>query len=208
MKQKILAALKNKYANLGFGQKALDGVADYLEKTVTEESQIETAISGVEPLLKVFQSEADRSRTELNALKSENEELKKKVTQTDPKDDPKDDPKPPFDAEAFKAEILKSLRDEQDAYSRHLQKVEQRKADITAKAKEFGIPERIAARMTIDENTDLEEYFKGVKQEFSDAGFEFSELPDVGGGGVKTDGESIANLINQGTKEIVEQSKK
>lgn len=208
MKQKILAALKNKYANLGFGQKALDGVADYLEKTVTEESQIETAISGVEPLLKVFQSEADRSRTELNALKSENEELKKKATQPDPKDDPKDDPKPPFDAEAFKAEILKSLRDEQDAYSRHLQKVEQRKADITAKAKEFGIPERIAARMTIDENADLEEYFKGVKQEFSDAGFEFSELPDVGGGGVKTDGESIANLINQGTKEIVEQSKK
>lgn len=208
MKQKILAALKNKYANLGFGQKALDGVADYLEKTVTEESQIETAISGVEPLLKVFQAEADRSRTELNALKVENEELKKKATQTDPKDDPKDDPKPPFDAEAFKAEILKSLRDEQDAYTKHLQKVEQRKAEITAKAKEFGIPERIAARMTIDENADLEEYFKGVKQEFSDAGFEFSELPDVGGGGVKTDGESIANLINQGTKEIVEQSKK
>lgn len=208
MKQKILAALKNKYANLGFGQKALDGVADYLEKTVTEESQIETAISGVEPLLKVFQAEADRSRTELNALKVENEELKKKATQTDPKDDPKDDPKPPFDAEAFKAEILKSLRDEQDAYTKLLQKVEQRKAEITAKAKEFGIPERIAARMTIDENADLEEYFKGVKQEFSDAGFEFSELPDVGGGGVKTDGESIANLINQGTKEIVEQSKK
>lgn len=207
MKQKILAALKNKYANLGFGQKALDGVADYLEKTVTEDSQIETAIAGVEPLLKIFQAEADRSRTELATIKAENEELKKKANLTDPKDDPKDDPKKPFDAEAFKAEILRSLREEREAYEKHTQKVEQRKADITAKAKEFGIPERIASRLTIDENADLEEYFKGVKQEFSDAGFEFSELPDVGGG-VKTNGESIANLINEGTKQIVEQSKK
>lgn len=207
MKQKILAALKNKYANLGFGQKALDGVADYLEKTVTEDSQIETAIAGVEPLLKIFQAEADRSRTELATIKAENEELKKKANQTDPKDDPKDDPKKPFDAEAFKAEILQSLREEREAYEKHTQKVEQRKADITAKAKEFGIPERIASRLTIDENADLEEYFKGVKQEFSDAGFEFSELPDVGGG-VRTNGESIANLINEGTKQIVEQSKK
>lgn len=207
MKQKILAALKNKYANLGFGQKALDGVADYLEKTVTEDSQIETAIAGVEPLLKIFQAEADRSRTELATIKAENEELKKKANLTDPKDDPKDDPKKPFDAEAFKAEILQSLREEREAYEKHTQKVEQRKADITAKAKEFGIPERIASRLTIDEDADLEEYFKGVKQEFSDAGFEFSELPDVGGG-VKTNGESIANLINEGTKQIVEQSKK
>ena len=47
MKEKILAALKTKYSNLGFGAKALDGVAAILEKSVTDESQIETAISGV-----------------------------------------------------------------------------------------------------------------------------------------------------------------
>lgn len=78
MKEKILAALKTKYSNLGFGAKALDGVAAILEKSVTDESQIETAISGVEPFLKVFQSEADRARTEYNALKGQYDELKAK----------------------------------------------------------------------------------------------------------------------------------
>lgn len=46
MKEKILVALKTKYSNLGFGAKALDGVASILEKSVTDESQIETAVSG------------------------------------------------------------------------------------------------------------------------------------------------------------------
>lgn len=43
MKEKILAALKTNYAKLGFSQKALDGVAAFLEKTVNDDSQIETA---------------------------------------------------------------------------------------------------------------------------------------------------------------------
>ena len=50
MKEKILVALKTKYKTFGFGDKAFDGVADYLSKTVAEESQIETAISGGEGL--------------------------------------------------------------------------------------------------------------------------------------------------------------
>ena len=54
MKEKILAALKTKYANLGFGLKALDGMAAVLAKTVADESQLETAVNGVEEILKVF----------------------------------------------------------------------------------------------------------------------------------------------------------
>ena len=77
MKEKILENLKNKYSNLGFGQKAFDGVALYLEKTITDEAQIETAISGVEPLLKAFQSDIDKVRTEKSALQLQLEELKK-----------------------------------------------------------------------------------------------------------------------------------
>lgn len=78
MKEKILTALKTKYSNLGFSSKVLDGIASSIEKSVTDESQIETAISGVEPFLKVFQSEADRARTEYNALKGQYDELKAK----------------------------------------------------------------------------------------------------------------------------------
>ena len=45
MKTKILQALKTKYSSKGLSEKALDGVASILEKTVTDESQIEAAIS-------------------------------------------------------------------------------------------------------------------------------------------------------------------
>ncbi len=40
MKQKILEALKTRYAKMGFGQKAFDGVADYLSKTVRKEEDV------------------------------------------------------------------------------------------------------------------------------------------------------------------------
>lgn len=60
MKERILAALKIKFKNLGFTDKAFEGVADYLATTVTEEAQIETAISGVDGLLKAFQGDVDK----------------------------------------------------------------------------------------------------------------------------------------------------
>jgi hypothetical protein len=63
MKAKILQALKTKFKDLGFGEKAFEGVADYLATTVTDEANIETAISGVEPMLKSFQGEVDQRVT-------------------------------------------------------------------------------------------------------------------------------------------------
>jgi hypothetical protein len=59
MKEKIKAALVNKYKNLGFSDKAIEGVLAYLETTVTDEAGIEGAVNGVEGMLKAFQSEVD-----------------------------------------------------------------------------------------------------------------------------------------------------
>lgn len=64
MKEKIKLALKNRYKNMGFGDKAIESVAEYLSGSIKEESEIETAIGGVEPILKAFQSESDKIRTE------------------------------------------------------------------------------------------------------------------------------------------------
>ena len=72
LKDKILAALKIKFANKGFSAKTLEGLAAELAKTVTEEANIETAISGVEPILTVMQSEIDtRVTTAVNKAKEE-----------------------------------------------------------------------------------------------------------------------------------------
>ena len=149
MKEKILAALKTRYSNLGFGAKALDGVAAILEKSVTDESQIETAVGGVEPLLKVFQSDADRVRTEYNALKGQYDELKAKVEASaaeggrqGKKTEPDDDEEPAW-FKAYKKqqeERYNAIKAESDTL-----KAEKAKNDranlISAKAKELGIPE-------------------------------------------------------------------
>lgn len=79
MKKKILEALKNRYKNMGFGDKALDGVASYLEPSVKEDADIETAIAGVESLLKVFQGDADKLRTDKSAAEKRLADLEAKV---------------------------------------------------------------------------------------------------------------------------------
>jgi hypothetical protein len=90
MKKTIFDALKTKYANKGFGDKAFDGVASYLEKTVTEESQVEAAVADVEALLTAFQGDVDRLRTEnaqLNAQLKAQAEQKPKEDERKPEED-------------------------------------------------------------------------------------------------------------------------
>lgn len=73
MKTKILAALKTKYNNLGLSDKAFDGVAALLVKTITKDEEIEAGIAGaeVETLLKSIQSSVDAERTKAtNAAKA------------------------------------------------------------------------------------------------------------------------------------------
>lgn len=63
MKEQILTALKTKYANLGLSDQVLNSVSELLATSVTEESAIEGAVSGVESLLKAVQGDNDRIRT-------------------------------------------------------------------------------------------------------------------------------------------------
>ena len=74
MKTKILESLKTRYKTLGFSDKAFNGVADYLAKTVTDETNIETSTEGVEGLLKAFQGDSDRLRNEIAELKKQSTE--------------------------------------------------------------------------------------------------------------------------------------
>lgn len=80
MKTKIANALKTKYANLGLGEKAFNGVATYLEKTVTNEADIESAIAddSVKFLLQSIQGETDTIRTAKAGIEKQLDELKKK----------------------------------------------------------------------------------------------------------------------------------
>lgn len=78
MKSKIKEALQTEYKNLGLSEKSFDGVSTLLEKTVTQESEIATAIKGAEikSLLTAIQGEGDRSRSEKSALQQQFEAYK------------------------------------------------------------------------------------------------------------------------------------
>ncbi|WP_459186681.1 hypothetical protein ACGE0T_10885 [Parabacteroides sp. APC149_11_2_Y6] len=203
MKEKILVALKTKYKTFGFGDKAFDGVADYLSKTVTEESHIETAIGGVEGLLKAFQGDIDTVRNEKSGLQKELDELKAKTGNPNP--DPEEKPDmATIIANAISAAV-KPLSDKLTQIE--TEKIQaSRQEQILAKAKEYGIPESQAKRYGIPDDADLDAYFKDAKQELVDAGLASVKSPETGGD-TKTETEAIASMISEGTKEIVESKK-
>lgn len=140
MKEKILSALKTKYSNLGFGEKTFSGVADYLALTITEESQIETTITGVENLLKAFQGDIDRVRTEKSDLQKQYDELKAKQDNGGIPDK-KDEPKP----DDLKAMIEAALEEKITPLQQKLQSYEQKEVQtarqtfISDEAKRLGI---------------------------------------------------------------------
>lgn len=208
MKGKILVALKTKYKTFGFGDKAFDGVADYLSKTVTEESQIETAISGVEGLLKAFQGDIDTVRNEKSGLQKQLDELKTKIENPNPNPDPKPEDKADMAtiiANAVSAAV-KPLSDELAQFKAEKSQTT-RQEQVMAKAKEYGIPETFAKRYAIPDDADLDTYFKDVKQELANIGFSGVNPPESAEVKIEKEAESIANMISEGTKTIVESKK-
>lgn len=63
MKNKIKDALKQRYNNLGLSDEAFDGVASSVQTVITDDT-LEGFVAGAEPLLKQFQSIADKARSQ------------------------------------------------------------------------------------------------------------------------------------------------
>ena len=78
MQQKIIAALRTRYKNIGLGEKAFDGVAAFLEKTVTKEEDIEATVAGddVAALVRAIQGDQDSLRARNTELQRSLDELK------------------------------------------------------------------------------------------------------------------------------------
>lgn len=70
---KIKNALKTEYAKMGLGDKALDGVASFLAKTITSEEGIDGVIKSEDTmnLLKAFQGESDSLRNRAAQLEKD-----------------------------------------------------------------------------------------------------------------------------------------
>ena len=209
MKEKLLSALKTKFKTLGFGDKAFDGVAEFLSKTVTKEEDIETAIGGVEPLLKAFQGDADKTRNEKAELQRKLTELEKK---TDPK--PVDPPSPPA-PDPNEPSWFKAYREKQEQEATALkQKIEgfEQKEKLTAlqsklkaKLSEKKIPESFWAKRSIsiesedqlDQITsEVETDYTAFRQELVNSGVVIDKPANPGGPADGELGKRIAEKRN------------
>ena len=202
MKEKILQALKTKFKNLGFGDKAFDGVATFLAITVTEETAIETAIGGVEPLLKSFQGDADKRVTDAIAkAKAEKEsgEGADPNKKTEPKTEGNDEP--PAWAKAL-IESNTQLKSELNTmksgktFETRKQTLESKLEKAPAKFKEKILKD--FARMNFEKDEDFDSYLTETEtdltafnQDMADQGLGANRKPFVGG----TTKEGVSNGV-------------
>ena len=77
--EKLLQALKTKYAHLGLDEAILKAIATRLANAVKEESEIENAVKGVEEEVKLLQSVADKGRTSLTKAEEARKKLEKEL---------------------------------------------------------------------------------------------------------------------------------
>lgn len=182
MKDKILAALRNKYKNLGLGEKVLEGIADMLAITTTEESQIDNAVNGVENLAKGFQSDADRIRTEAAA--------KAKAEQSKGAEPPKSEPPKEDETPSWAKGLIERLDRIETGKT-----TESRKSILEAKLKDAApsVKAKILKdfqRMSFEKDEDFDSYLAeteadltALNQEFVNQGFSNGHVPQVAGAG-------------------------
>lgn len=218
MKEKILQALKTKYSNLGLSAETLEGVANQLTFHVKEETEIEQAVAGVEPMLKAIQSEADKragkSLTETERLKKENQELAEKLKGFEGA------PKEPGTPQEEIPVWAKTLTDKIGTLEASMNATNAEKTSHSFTEKLFGlldekgIPKSFYGATTVGrtfkEESEVQNLVEVVasqyetfKQDSANTGFSYTKPPEQGAP-PKNESEAIADLINKGTKEIIE----
>ena len=218
MKTKILQQLKQRYSNLGVSEKAFDGVADFLSKTITEEERIAESVAGAEAFLKAYQSDVDKERTSASALRKELEALKK---ETQPKPT---DPKPSDNQGNEPTEREKQMMQQLEAQQKQIELIlgqrshEGKLAQITALLGEKNIPESFytmaLSGRTFGEDTNVGELVANIEQGYTK--FQDESANDrFKGGGKPEAGEpsnddvmaSIVKQVNEGTEAILNEKK-
>jgi hypothetical protein len=180
VKEKILSALKTKYNNLGFGEKAFGGVADFLATTITEESNIDNGIAGIEPLLKAFQSDID---------KRVNDAVAKTKAEAPKQEAPKPNDTPPAPAGDEVPSWAKGILDRLDRYEK-----KEQHDNLVSKAKsklaQNNVPESFlrGRQINLESEAEIDNLVAQIsadytvfRQDLVNSGVILSTPPDSGG---------------------------
>ena len=210
--EQILAGLQQKFT--GVDTAILTRIATKKAEGVTDETKVNSIVEGISfsDVLNSYGDfrAGDASKTAVtNYEKKHNLKDGKPVetttTTTTTKAEDKPDDMATIIANAVSAAV-KPLSDKLAQFETEKSQAT-RQEQIMAKAKEYGIPENYAKRCTIKDDEDLDTYFKDLKQEFANDGFKGVTPPESAEAKIEKEAESIAGMISEGTKTIVESKK-
>lgn len=206
--EQILAGLQQKFA--GVDTATLTRIATKKAEGVTDETQVNSIVEGIS-FQDVLTSYGDfragdaRITAVANYEKKHNLKDGKPIENPEEKKDEKKDEVPSW-AQAL-IDSNKSLSEKLTAYEAEKAQA-QRNSQISAVAKKYGIPEFMLKDRNIPENTDLDTYFKDMKQDMSNSGFQFSKAPETADQKRDKEASEFAKMIEADTKQIVEQQNK
>ena len=213
--EQILAGLKTKFQ--GVEDATLQRIASKKAEGVTDESKVNSIVEGIS-FQDVLTSYGDYRADGAQKTAVSNYEKKHNIKDGKPIEEPKPQPTPTPTPQSKPVEEVpawaQSLIDSNKTLSERLAsmdaktKADARNAQIDEVAKSFGIPEFAYKGKQIADDADLNKYFTDLKQEMQNSGFQFAKTPEEGNHEHKTEVSSIAEQINKGTQEIVEQNKK
>ena len=212
--EKILAALKTKFQ--GVEDATLQRIASKKAEGVTDESKVDSIVEGIS-FQDVLTSYGDYRADGAQKTAISNYEKKHNIKDGKPIEEPKPQPTPTPTPQPKPAEEVpawaQSLIDSNKTLSEKLAamdaktKADARNQQIDEVAKSFGIPEFAYKGKTIADDADLNQYFTDLKQEMQNSGFQFVKSPEEGNNEHKSEVSAIAEQIENGTKQIVEQNK-
>ena len=207
--EQILAGLQQKFT--GVDTAILTRIATKKAEGVTDETKVNSIVEGIS-FSDVLNSYGDFRAGDASKTAVTNYEKKHNLKDGKPIENPNPNPKPKENKDNVPA-WAQALIDSNKSLSDKLTQFETEKAQATrsqqilAKAKEYGIPENYAKRCAIKDDEDLDAYFKDLKQEFANDGFKGVIPPESAEEKIEKESESIAKMIDEGTKTIVEQNK-
>ena len=212
--EQILAGLRTKFS--GVDDATLQRLASKKAEGVTDESKVNSIIEGITFQDVVtnygdFRADGAQKTAVSNYEKKHNIKDGKPIEETKPQDPPAEpQTKPAEEVPAWAQSIIDSNKalSEKLAAMDAKTKVDARDQQIDEVAKSFGIPEFAYKGKQIADDADLNQYFTDLKQEMQNSGFQFAKSPEEGNREHKTEVNSIAEQINKGTQEIVEQNNK
>lgn len=210
--EQILAGLRQKFA--GVDTATLTRIATKKAEGVTDETKVNSIVEGIS-FQDVLTSYGDFRAGDARITAVANYEKKHNLKDGKPienpeekKDEKKDDKKDevPAWAQAL-IDSNKSLSEKLTAYEAEKAQA-QRNSQISAVAKKYGIPDFMLKDRNIPDNTDLDTYFKDMKQDMSNSGFQFSKAPETAEQKQEKEAIEFAKMIEADTKQIVEQQNK